>query len=346
MSLTYHFRRTLARCTVALLALASLAAAEPRQPPPAHAEKLEEAQDLLAEGKHSEAVKAFKEADKLAGGSCVECRLGLARAFNEMDAYKEALKHAEAVLGMTSERTHLIHAHNERGVALVEMAGGDPKQLAEAEKAFRQVLELSEGKVNSVRYSLGVTLLKLSRDEEGVALLKEYLQRDPNPANVEVAKDLIANPLRARKRLVPEFEAATLAGDYLTSEDVKGKVLLVDFWGTWCAPCVAAVPSLRLMSRRMEKDPFVLLSVSTDSDKATLTEFIAKHQMSWPQVWDERHELSRKFQVEGYPTYMLVDHEGEIVYVVRGWGEGIERDLSMKISSAIRAAKKSAKQGG
>jgi peroxiredoxin len=338
--------RTLARFAIALLSLAFLAAAEPPKTPPAHAEKLEEAQDFLAEGKHSEAVKAFKEADKLAGGACVECRLGLARAFNKMGAYKEVLKHADAVLGMTGERIHLIHAHNERGVALVEMAGGDPKQLGEAEKAFRQVLELSEGKVNSVRFSLGLTLLRLSRDEEGVALLKEYLERDPSPEKVEVAKSLIANPLRARKRLVPEFEAATLAGDYLTSEDVKGKVLLLDFWGTWCAPCVAAVPSLRLMSRRMEKDPFVLLSVSTDTDKATLTDFVAKHEMSWPQVWDERHELARKFQVEGYPTYMLVDHQGEIVYVVRGWGEGIDMDLRAKVSAAIRAARKSVKQGG
>lgn len=160
-----------------------------------------------------------------------------------------------------------------------------------------------------------------------------------------VAKDS-ASPLVPVKRLMPSFEAVTLAGDSLTSTDLQGKVLLVDFWGTWCAPCVAAVPSLRAMSRRMEKDPFVLLSVSTDPDEKTLREFIAKHQMTWPQVWDERHQLARKFRVQGYPTYILVNHEGEIVYLVRGGGAGIERTLSARVAAAIEAAKKGAKEGG
>jgi hypothetical protein len=56
--------------------------------------------------------------------------------------------------------------------------------------------------------------------------------------------------------------------------------------------------------------------------------------------------MARKCQIEGYPTYILVNHEGEIVHVVRGWGTGIERDLMLKVSTAIRAAKKSGKAGG
>jgi tetratricopeptide (TPR) repeat protein len=341
MSFRNRIRGAVAPCSVALFSLVFLASAEPPQPPPAG--KLEEAQDLLADGKYSEAVKAFKEAEKLAGGSCIECRLGLARAFNKMGAYKEALKNVEAILAASSEKNDLIAAYNEQGVALVAMGGQDPKQLTEAEKAFRQVLELSGGKINSARFNLGYTLLRLSRDEEGVKVLKEYLEQDPKAESAETAKDLIANPLRARKRLVPEFELVTLAGDYLTTEDVRGKVLLLDFWGTWCPPCVAAIPSLRSMSRRMEGDPFVLLSVSTDSDEAALREFIAKEKMTWPQVWDKGHQFTRKCQVQGFPTYLLVNHEGEILFTASGWGEGIERELSMRISSAIRAAKKSAK---
>jgi thioredoxin-like negative regulator of GroEL len=335
-----------ARCAIGLLAVTFIAADEPPKTPAVQAEKLEEAQGLLEEDKHNEAVKAFKEADKLAGGSCVECRIGLARAFNKLGAHKEALKNVDAILKAATDPNDLVAAYNEQGVASVALAGQDPAQLEQAVQAFRKVLELSGGKINAARFNLGFTLLRLSRDEEGVAILKEYLEKDPSGGNAEIAKDLIANPLRARKRLVPEFEVVTLEGEYLTSADVQGKVLLLDFWGTWCAPCVAAVPSLRSLARRMEKDPFVLVSVSTDIHEATLREFVAKHQMSWPQVWDKQHAFSRKCKVEGYPTYMLVSHEGEIVYLVRGWGEGIERDLMAKVSSAIRAARKSVKQGG
>lgn len=338
-------RRALIGLVAGLLALLSSAAiADTQPPPPAHAEKLEEAQSLLEQGKYSEAIKALKEADKLAGGSCVECRLSLARAFNRMGAYKEVLKNVDAILGMTAKTEDLLRAYNEQGVALVALARDDPKQLGQAELAFRKILDLSGGKANPARFNLGFTLLRMSRDEEGVALLKEYLKRDPNAESAEVAKDLIANPLRARKRLVPEIEVVTLAGDYLTAEDLQGKVVLLDFWGTWCAPCVAALPGLRSISRRMEQDPFVLVSVSVDTDEVTLREFVAKHQMSWPQVWDNRQKLAKKCGVEGYPTYMLVSHEGEILHVVRGWGEGIEQDLLSRVSAAIRAAKRSAKQ--
>jgi len=329
-----------------LLGLVFLAAAEPPKPRSVYADKLEEGQDLFEAGSYGEAVKSFREADRLADGACVECRLGLARAFNKLGAYKEALKNVDAILKATGDENDLISAYNEQGVALVAQAGQDPKKLAEAEKAFRQVLELSGGKISAARFNLGFTLLRMSRDEEGIAVLKEYLAKDPRADSAETAKELIANPARARKRLVPDFELVTLEGEYLTAEDVRGKVLLLDFWGTWCPPCVASIPGLRSLSRRMADEPFVLLSVSTDSDEAALRGFVAKEKMTWPQVWDKKHEFTHKCQVDGFPTYMLVSPEGEIVYEVKGWGQAIERELARRVSSAVRAAKKSAKQGG
>lgn len=324
------------------------ALAEPPQPAPVNAAKLREAQSLLDEAKYKEAVKAFKEVDKLAGGACVECHLGLARAYNKLGAFKDALKNADAVLtalGEKGEKTVLIQAYNERGIALVDMGKDDPKQLEQAAQAFRRAYDLSEGKLNTIRFSLAVTLLRLSQDAEGVALLKEYLERDPKPS-AEVAKDLIANPLRARKRLIPDFELATLTGDYLTAEELKGKVLLLDFWGTWCGPCRQAVPGLRLLSKRTKDDPFVLLSISTDGDETTLRDFIAKNQMTWPQVWDKEHQFTSKCGIERFPTYVLVSPEGEIVHVVSGWSDAIERDLAARVYSALRAARKSTKQAG
>ena len=312
-------------------------------PPPPWQEALDEGKDLLNEGKASEAVKSFRQADKTSGGSCVECQLGLASAFNQLGAFKETLKSTDAALKLNPEPADLIRAHNLRGIALYALAGDDAAKLKQAEDAFRKVLELSEGEANTTRFNLGMALLKQSRDAEGVAVLKEYVEKEPDAKDAKVARDFIENPLRARKRIVPDFELATLGGEYLTAADLKGKVILLDFWGTWCAPCVQAVPSLRLLSRRMKDDPFVLLSVSTDQDEAVLREFIAKNQMDWPQVWDREHEFAEECQVSHYPSYLLVSHDGEIVYMTSGWGEGIERDLLQKVAGAVRAARKSAK---
>jgi peroxiredoxin len=314
-------------------------------PPPAPAwqETLEEGKDLLEEGKPSDAVKAFRQADKMAGGSCVECQLGLAAAFNKLSAFKETLKSTDAALKLTTEPADLIRIHHHRGLALYALAGDDAAKLKQAEESFRRVLELSQGEANTARFNLGMALLKQSRDPEGVAVLKEYVEKEPNAKDAKLAKNLIDNPLRARKRIVPDFELATLGGEYLTAADLKGKVILLDFWGTWCQPCVQAVPSLRSLSRRMQGDPFVLLSISTDQDEAVLKDFIAKNKMDWPQVWDKDHEFSEECQISHYPSYLLVSHEGEIVYMNSGWGEGVERDLMQKVAGAVRAAKKSAK---
>lgn len=310
--------------------------------PPAWQETLDEGKDLLEAGNHSEAVKAFKKADRMAGGTCVECQLGLAAAFNHMGAYNEALKNTQSVLKLTSDTASLIRAHHHQGLALFAQAGGDEGKLKQAEQAFRRTLELSQGQANTARFNLGMVLLHLSRDAEGVALLKEYLEKEPDSKDAELARALIANPVRARKNLVPDFELVTLSGDYLTSEDLRGKVVLLDFWFTSCPPCVKAVPGLRRMSRRMADDPFVLLSISTDDDQATLREFVARNGMEWPQAWDKNHELTRKLKVEGFPTYLLVNHEGEIVYSFRGWSEKSEMELAQKVASAVKAAKKSA----
>ncbi len=347
MTRTFHPRWTALAIAAGLLCFVPAAApAAAQDASPVHAERLEEGLNLLEEGKLKEAVRALREADKLGKGSCLECHLGLMKAFNQLGAHGDTLKHAEAALRLTTDARVLAEIHNQRGMALLALAGENPKKLAEAETAFRQALELSSGKSNGARFNLGYTLLRLSRDSEGIPLLQEYLKREPQAANAESAKELIANPLRARKRLVPDFELVTLAGSYITAEELRGKVLLLDFWATWCAPCIAAVPSLRSMSRRMEKNPFVLLSISADNDEALLRRFVADNEMSWPQVWDKRGEFTRRCKVESFPTYVLVDHEGEIVYATRGWGEAIERELNQRIFSAIRAAKASAARKG
>ncbi|HEV2845373.1 MAG TPA: redoxin domain-containing protein [Thermoanaerobaculia bacterium] len=331
---------------VGLLALSFLAFADPPPAPPIWEEKLDEAQDLFEEGKHNDAVKVFKEADKLAKGACLECRIGLARTFNKLGAHKEVLKNVDAALKMTSDKGQLARLYNEQGIALMAMADKDQKQLEQAEKAFRQVLELTEGASNVARFNLGYTLLRLSKDAEGVALLKEYLAKDPAAESAEEAKYLIENPVRARKRLIPDFQLVTLEGEYLTSEDLRGKVVLLDFWGTWCAPCVAALPNLRILSKSMADDPFVLVSISSDSDQAMLREFVAKNKMTWPQVWDEQQVLIRKLQIHSYPTYVLIDPAGSIIHAARGAGGGVEEQLRQKIHAAVRAARKSAKKEG
>ena len=332
--------RALGIATLFLAAVAVASAGARAASPVEPTEVLQAAEDSLRNGDFKEAIRQYREADKASGGSCVACQLGLAKAFNGVGAHKEVLKAVEAALRLTTDKPTLALAYNERGLALLASAGGDEDRLKEAEAAFRQVISLADPP--RAHFNLGVALLRQGRDEEGVAVLRRYLRLEPESPSAAAAKELIDNPLRARKRLLPDLELVTLAGDYLTSADLQGRVVLIDVWGTWCPPCRVAVPDLKRLATRMRKAPFLLVSISNDSDEPTLKQFIAEHAMEWPQVWDKDREILRRLGVNRFPTYLLVDHQGEIVYSASGWGPAIEREIEMRTARAVRAARKAA----
>jgi thiol-disulfide isomerase/thioredoxin len=148
------------------------------------------------------------------------------------------------------------------------------------------------------------------------------------------------------KDRIPDFELVTLDGQTLSSKDLKGKVVLFDFWGTWCPPCVAALPALRDLGRKSETEPFVLIGIASDADVRTLRAFYSKGKPEWPEVWDEGMRFSGRCGVHGYPTYILINGEGEIVFREQGWSDEINMSLHSAVYREIRALKKKIKAAG
>ena len=300
-------------------------------------------QELLAAGDFKKAIRSFKKADKKAEGSCLLCQVGLVRAYNGAGDSKDALESVETLLSLTDDDQIVGFAHNARGLALLAIADSDPEILRDAVTSFHRAVELTGAEIS--RFNLGLTLLLLEEDDEGVAVLEKLVEEHPGFANAKRARELIENPLRARKNLAPEVEAVTLDGERISTADLRGKVVLIDFWGTWCAPCRESVPSLRLLHHKMEGDPFVMISVSNDSDQEALEEFIAKNEMTWHQVWDHEARILRDFGIRSFPTYFLIDHEGGIVLRDSGWSPRFEREILRHVSRAVKTANKDAEDG-
>ncbi|HEX3126618.1 MAG TPA: TlpA disulfide reductase family protein [Thermoanaerobaculia bacterium] len=145
-----------------------------------------------------------------------------------------------------------------------------------------------------------------------------------------------------------DFSVKTLDGKPLSSKDLHGKVVLLDFWGTWCQPCVSAVPSLRELSHEMKGEPFVLVSVAVEEDDGPVRSFVKKYQMDWPQVWDPTATFARQSGISRFPTYILLSHDGTVLSTVVGTSRGVERSLRAKVEQAVNAAKtaKTAKKAG
>ncbi len=326
---------------LALLALPAAAVAAEAPPPQAEAE-LDKARLALQQQKYHEAARSFRQADKLAGGRCADCQLGLAKALNRVPDYLGALAAADAALAAAPDDFLRAHALNERGLALLALGPRDAKRYEAAAEAFGQVLEISGGSANAARVNRAEALIRLERRDEAVKLLEEYLRREPDGPSATRARELIGDPARVGKAIVPSFALETLAGEPLRDEHFRGKVLLLDFWATWCGPCVAAVPRLRRLANEMADEPFVLLSVSVDRTPTLVEKFVARHKMDWPQVWDQGSAFSRRCGVHSFPTYMLVNHAGEVVYNRSGWSSSVERQLRKEIAAALAAAKAAA----
>ena len=306
---------------------------------------MDQGKELLEQGETGPAIRRFRQATKQ-DPSCGPCHLALSRAYQRLGAHKKARESAEMVLDLATDRYLRASAHNALGVAISSGADGDRAQLETAEAHFREALEGADGMAPAILFNLGDVLLRLERDLEGKAMLEAFLETDPGGPMASKAEALIAQPELARRPMLPFFEAATLDGDYFDSQELRGRVVLIDFWATWCPPCVAAIPSLRRWSRKYEDRPFLLVGLNVDSQREIAERFIAEEKISWPQIWDQGSKLSGEiFGVRSYPTYFLVDHTGEIVYRSSGGGPSIERALAAKIRSAVRVAEKAADRG-
>lgn len=308
--------------------------AQSQQNDDAFDEEFEKARGLLKRKKFDEALKSFKRANELRDKKAVECYLGMAQAYQGLEAYKNVVESCDKVIELSGSDTKLAAvACNMKGIALQNQAEGkDQKKLLAAEAAFRQGLNF-DPQLSILHYNLGVVLMQQGRDSEGTPELNQYVKLEPDASHTEEARKLIENPRRARENYAPDFAITTAAGEYIASEDLHGKVVLLDFWGTWCPPCVASVPALRSLNKRFAKEPtFVMIGISTDGDADTWRSFTAENKMVWPQYLDRDRKMVRAFSVKAFPTYILIDHEG----IVRFRSVGTSWERSDNLEDAIR----------
>ena len=300
------------------------------------------ANDLLRRRRYEDALKSYKRANDLRDKKSAECYYGMAQAYNGLEAYKNVVESCEKTVEFAGADKQLqAQALNLEGIALqTQAAVKDQKKLQDAETAFRKALGLNVD-LPIVHYNLGYTLMELGRDPEGIVELKKYAELAPDGPNAASAAKLIENPRRAREAYAPDFSITTSDGEYISIDDLHGKVVLLDFWGTWCPPCVEAVPALRDLQKRFTKEPlFKMISVSTDADEAKWRSFVDKNQMAWTNCLDRDHHMVRAFSVRAFPTYILIDAEGIVRYreITTSW----ERtgDLSEAIRKYLKLALK------
>jgi thiol-disulfide isomerase/thioredoxin len=110
----------------------------------------------------------------------------------------------------------------------------------------------------------------------------------------------------------PNFTANTLAGETITLNDYRGKVVMLNFWATWCPPCRAEMPSIQAAYDQYEDRGFVVLAINNSEPASQITPFANTLDLGFPIVLDTSARLQQIFGIQGYPTSIFINAEGNV----------------------------------
>ena len=141
--------------------------------------------------------------------------------------------------------------------------------------------------------------------------------------------------------LAPDFKLKTLDGQEVTIFKLKGKVILLDFWATWCGPCRESIPHLIQLYKTYHKDGLEVIGMNLDrGDMDTVRHFVKSMDVPYP-ITVTSQEVERGYGVTGLPTTILIDKEGRIREKIAGYTSGIAKQMTAKVIDLLSQEQKS-----
>jgi thiol-disulfide isomerase/thioredoxin len=243
-------------------------------------------------------------------------------------AFGEATPPPAAKPDVTVELQQLV----ERTKVKIQAGANTEASLSEELKAFDALLaEHKEEKTEAVAQVLimkAMLYVEVIHDyDQGGELLKRLkadfpdTQAGQNADKVLASLDQMKETMKIQSAFkpgvaLPDFNEKDLVGEPLSIARFKGKVVLIDFWATWCPPCREELPNVLAAYEKYHDKGFEIIGVSLDQDENTLKSFIKEKGMVWPQYFDGKgwgSKLGQKYGIDSIPMTFLLDREGKIV---------------------------------
>jgi cytochrome c biogenesis protein CcmG, thiol:disulfide interchange protein DsbE len=150
----------------------------------------------------------------------------------------------------------------------------------------------------------------------------------------------------ASHRAAPPLTLKDMEGRDIDLADLRGRVVIVNFWATWCAPCVAEMPSLQELAERLGEKKVIVLGVNFHESIEKVRDFQAKHQVQFPLLRDPWHEASAAWKVNVLPSTFIIDAKGRLRYTVVGEVNWLDRAVAQRLMPLLKAtAREPAGQG-
>lgn len=261
-----------------------------------------------------QALDSFKKADKQDGGHCVACQKQVVKFGTELEDWKAAEFAAQEMIAEAQGGRATALAHYD--LATVFMTEGmlrkKDEYLTRAHEEIGQAISAYANFPDAV-FIDGELLARLQQDDAAKARFEQFVKitAATDPKHVRALR-YISRPELARAKMAPVFSVTTMDGKQVSMDELQGKVVLLDFWATWCEPCREALPHIRKVAKKFDGQPLVILSVSLDTDEQKWKEFVGKNEMTWPQYRDGGFTgpIATMFGVKAIPHTYTIDADG------------------------------------
>jgi peroxiredoxin len=134
----------------------------------------------------------------------------------------------------------------------------------------------------------------------------------------------------------PDFTLRALAGPNLKLAEQRGRVVLVNFWATWCGPCREELPQLAKLHDKYRAAGLVLLGVNVDDDPRKAAELVTRLGLRFPVLLDTDKQVSRRYDMSAMPATVLIDRDGVVRSIHRGYRAGFEQRYDAEIRELLK----------
>ncbi len=140
----------------------------------------------------------------------------------------------------------------------------------------------------------------------------------------------------AIKEPAPDFTLKSKSGENVRLEDMRGQVVMLNFWASWCGPCRQEMPLMDEIYEKYEKFGFTILAVNVDEDSADADRFLDAVPVTFPILYDNESRISELYGVDAMPTTIMIDRDGNRRFIHRGYKPGYEDDYRKQVKQLIR----------